>query len=353
LISIKKYLDKDSTSQAVEELEPQELLEATSESYKSVLRAIGKSALLACPTTGSELEKVLAELEGKLSVDTAPEAVNRTEELVEEALTRWGALTAEHLKAQADEVKELLIMLARTAESVGERDQRYSGQFGGLTAELKAIANLDDLTQVRSTLVRKATELKSCVDQMAQDGEDSISQLRTKLSVYESKLKAVEQLAAKDALTGLANRRCVEERIEWNISMSQTFCVVVLDLNLFKAVNDQHGHLAGDDLLKKFSQELLKRVRADDLVGRWGGDEFVIVLSRDIEVAKAQVQRIREWVFGNYSIETGTGKGDVKIHVAASIGVAQWQRGATMQQVMEQADAAMYLDKQKSGAKRA
>jgi diguanylate cyclase (GGDEF)-like protein len=352
LISIKKYLDKDSTSQAVEELEPKELLEATSESYKSVLRAIGKSALRACPTTGSDLEKVLAGLESKLSVDTAPEVVNQTEEQVEDALGKWGALTAEHLKAKADEVRELLIMLARTAESVGERDQRYSSQFGGLTADLQAIANLDDLTQVRSTLVRKATELKSCVDQMAQDGEDSIARLRTKLSVYETKLKAVEKLAAKDPLTGLANRRSVEERMEWSIAMNQTFCVVVLDLNLFKAVNDQYGHLAGDDLLKKFSLELQKRVRAEDLVGRWGGDEFVIVLSRDMEVAQSQVQRIRDWVFGNYSIETGTGKGAVKIHVAASIGLALWQHGATMQQVVEQADAAMYLDKQMSGTKR-
>jgi GGDEF domain-containing protein len=72
-----------------------------------------------------------------------------------------------------------------------------------------------------------------------------------------------------------------------------------------------------------------------------------------MDVAQSQVQRIREWVFGNYSIETGTGKGAVKINVAASIGLAQWERGATMQQVMEQADAAMYLDKQMSGAKRA
>jgi diguanylate cyclase (GGDEF)-like protein len=241
-------------------------------------------------------------------------------------------------------VKELLVMLARMAESVGERDQRYAGQFGGLTAELKAIANLDDLTQVRSSLVKKATELKSRVDQMKQDGDDSLAQLRSKLTAYESKLKAVEQLASKDTLTGLANRRSVEARMESNIALEEMFCVVVIDLNLFKGVNDKYGHLAGDDLLKKFSQSLQKIVRGGDLVGRWGGDEFIIVLNRDLEVARSQVDRIRQWVFGDYSIETGTGA--LKIRVSASIGIAQWQPGQTLQQVIEQADSAMYLEKQ-------
>ena len=353
MISIKKFLDKDATG--VEVVEPElnelreeamanDLLAVTMESYRSTLRMIVTSATEACPNTAHNLDHGLAVVEGRLSVDATPEMVAQIEQRVQTLLLQWGRLTADHLKGKADEVKELLMMLARTAESVGERDHRYAGQFGGLTAELKAIANLDDLTQVRSSLVKKATELKSRVDQMKQDGDDSLAQLRSKLTAYESKLKVVEQLASKDTLTGLANRRSVEARMESNIALEETFCVVVIDLNLFKGVNDKYGHLAGDDLLKKFSQSLQKIVRGGDLVGRWGGDEFIIVLNRDLEVAKSQVERIRQWVFGDYTIETGTGA--LKIRVSASIGVAQWQPGQTLPQVIEQADAAMYLEKQ-------
>jgi diguanylate cyclase (GGDEF)-like protein len=352
LISIKKYLEKDSTSPVAAELEPKKLLEVTSESYKSVLRAIGKSALRACPATGRELEKVLAQLEGKLSFDMAPEAVKEVEGQIEEALCKWGALTADHLKAKADEVKEILIMLARTAEAVGNRDQRYSGQFSKLTADLNAIANLDDITQVRSSLVLKTTELKSCMDQMSRDGEQSMAQLRTKVSTYKAKLEEVEQLASKDPLTGLANRRMVEGRMEWNITLDRLHCVVMLDLNLFKSINDKHGHGAGDDLLKKFAQELQRNVRADDMVGRWGGDEFIVVLNRDLDGAKSQVQRIRDWVFGDYTIETGPDKPMLKTTVTASVGLAEWQPGRTMEQVIEAADAAMYREKQLTGGSR-
>jgi diguanylate cyclase (GGDEF)-like protein len=352
LISIKKFLDRDASAESAGESELDELLAVTMDAYRSALRAIGESAVEACPAPGHALQQGLAKLEARLSDEVNSKVMRQTQEKVQDQLQKWGHLTAEHLKGKADEVRELLMMLARTAESVGERDQRYSRQFGGLTAELKAIANLDDLTHIRASLVRKATEMKSCVDQMEQDGQNSLAQLRSKVSVYESKLKAVEQLASKDTLTGLANRRSVESRMESLIALGRTYCVVMVDLDLFKAVNDKYGHVAGDDLLKQFSQELQKNVRTEDMVGRWGGDEFIVVLNRDLAGAKSQIVRIRDWVFGEYSIQTGTGKGPQKVNVVASIGVAEGLPGKTLKQVVEEADAAMYLDKRESQKKK-
>jgi diguanylate cyclase (GGDEF)-like protein len=351
LISIKKYLDSKESIARDDGPDLSDLVTVTMESYRSVLRAVGKSAVQACPAPGQDLEQALTGLAGSLSKDAMPKGVEQTQVRVEQELQKWGSLTAEHLKFQADEVKDLLMMLARTAESVGERDQRYSCQFTALTADLKAIANLDDLTQVRASLVRKAAELKSCVDQMAQDGRQSLAELRTKVTSYETKLKAVEQLAAKDSLTGLANRRGVEKRLEWLVARGEEFCVVILDLNFFKRVNDEHGHAEGDDLLRKFSEELARNVRTEDTVGRWGGDEFIIVLDRDLATARTQVRRIQEWVFGDYDILSSRTKGPLTVKVSASIGLAQWLPGKTVRKVLEEADASMYLDKKTSRKK--
>jgi len=350
VISLKKFLDTNGRSPArggpaLAEPEPGRLLAATVESYRSALRTMGKSALEACPAPGRDLDQAFAHLEGQVCADATAEQVERTRAQVEDVLKRWGSATSEHLQGKADEVKELLIMLARTAESVGERDQRYVTQFGGLTAELQGIGNLDDLTHIRASLASKAADMKKCVDRMAQDGENSLAQLRTSVSVYRTKIETVEQLASKDPLTGLANRRGVEMRMDWNIRLDRTFCVVLIDLNRFKVVNDKYGHGAGDELLKQFSAELLKKVRTDDLVGRWGGDEFIIVVNRDLAGAKAQAERVREWVFGDYAIPTGTANTPLKINVTASIGVSQWQPDKTLKQLIEEADAAMYEDK--------
>ena len=180
---------------------------------------------------------------------------------------------------------------------------------------------------------------------MAHDSRKSVEQLRAEVSTYESRLKAAEQLAQQDPLTSLANRRYVEERIVWLIDHQQTFCLVVVDLNGFKRINDTHGHVAGDNLLRQFAQELRSNTRSSDLVGHWGGDEFIVILDCDITRASIQTDRMQKWVFGDYSIATGKSSEQIKIHVDASLGVAQWQPGETIQQVIERADTNMYQSK--------
>ncbi len=348
MISIKQFLNSAEPLKLNNQPEADDLVTVTIDSYRSVLRAIGKSAVQVCPAPGHELDAGLAGLEASLSKGARPKAIRWIEIQVEALLTRWGSLTAEHLKAKTDEIKDLLVMLARIAESVGERDQRYTCQFVAFTADLKTIASLDDLTQVRASLVRKATELKNCVDQMAQDGQDSLAKLRTKLVAYETRLMVAEQLANRDSLTGMTNRRGVEARLEWLIAQGDPFYVVMLDLNLFKRVNDEYGHAEGDDLLRKFADELRRNVRSEDVVGRWGGDEFILVLTQDRCGVQTQIGRIRDWVFGKYEIQTNGDKLNITMDVSAAVGQAAWLPGMTVGQLLAEADASMYLDKRTS-----
>jgi len=353
VISIKKYLDGGlATPDGNDEADPEKVLPAAIACWRGSLRAMGKSAARASILPESELEEQLAGLEAMLGEKPTVGTVAEVEQKTQARLEAWADRTAEHLKQQTGGVKELLLLLAGTAQSVGERDRRYSKRFEDLTTELQAVARLHDLTQIQTTLRKKAVDLKQCVSQMAEEGQQSMTQLQAKVTVYETKLEAVEQLAMKDTLTGVGNRRAAEARMERCIGKQQMHCVVMLDLNRFKQVNDTYGHAAGDDLLKKFADELKKNMRATDLVARWGGDEFVVVLSCDMAAAGPQVERMRKWVLGKYTIDVGAGK-TTAVEVGASVGVAQWAHGMTAQQVVEAADKAMYGDKDLSRKKTA
>jgi diguanylate cyclase (GGDEF)-like protein len=345
VISLKKYLDMAADQPTSLEPDSNDVASVILESYRSALLAMGKSGARACPAVGSELQENLANLGNRLAAKVTASRVRETEVEVEEQLLRWEGRGAEYFKTKANEVKELLLVLARTAESMGERDEGYADHFNQFTAQLQTIADLEDIALVRSSLVKQASELKTYVDQMAKDNRDSVAQLQAEVSTYETKLKAAEQLALQDALTGLANRRTVEERIEWRIADKQVFCVVMLDLDGFKQVNDTHGHPTGDSLLQQFSRELRSNIRSTDIVGRWGGDEFIVVLDCDLKTATAQVERVRKWVLGEYSIATSPDAGKVKVKIDASIGIAQWQSGQTMQALISSADSAMYREK--------
>ena len=351
MISLKKYLDMEISEVPAEEVRAEEgsneLLHASLESYRGALQSMGENGARACPPVGSDLQLSMRKLAGSLVGELTPASLAETGNEAGKELQLWGDRAVEYLNAKTAEIKELLIVLARTAESVGERDHQYADHFNQFTARLRTISNLEDLTQVRASLVQQAAELKTYVDQMEQDSHKLVETLQTEVTAYETKLKKVEELALRDALTGLSNRRNVEERIQMRMARGTAFCLVMLDLNRLKQVNDKHGHIAGDSLLQQFAQELRSSLRSSDVVGRWGGDEFLLVLDGDAAGAQAQIERLQRWVFGEYTIRPGKGSGEVKVTVDAAVGFAQWQTGETMDALVERADAEMYRHKKK------
>lgn len=344
MISLKKYLEcVPSSSNSQNDQREGDLASAALAAYTSALAAMGSCSLNACPGLGGELNQSLGALNRNLvsRFDSATLAAMDTE--VQEQLQSWGHHAARHYQEKSDEVKGLLIVMARTAESVGLRDQRCAGQIHEVTARLTAIASLDDLTKIRASIEKSAAELKTSIDRMTQEGRAAIDQLQQQVTTYRAKLEEAEELASRDALTGLRSRLHVESLIERHIRDGVPFSVAIADINEFKKVNDEHGHTTGDEILKQFAAELVSACRSTDMIGRWGGDEFIIVLESGISEASAQITRLGKWVCGNYTVQGRSGP--QKLKVAASIGLAEYTHGQSMKDLIVCADAAMYRQK--------
>jgi diguanylate cyclase (GGDEF)-like protein len=262
---------------------------------------------------------------------------------VKQELGTWGLQAAKHYQGKAREVKDLLLAMARTAESLGARDMRCAGQIAEVTTSLKRVVSLDDLTEIRASIERSAVDLKSSIDRMTEEGKAAIDELKTRVSTYQVKLEEAEKIAFRDALTGLRSRLCIETLVEDRIACGGSFCLAIADLNGFKTVNDQYGHVTGDELLKQFATELKSACRSTDAIGRWGGDEFVIVFDGSLKDAEQQIERVRRWVCGNYELRAPSGI--VKLHVDASIGLAEHKPGELLNELVARADERMYAEK--------
>jgi diguanylate cyclase (GGDEF)-like protein len=333
MISIKKLIERTG----------QDLFPAALDSYRSVLTAMGESGMQACPAVGSTLRQNLLQLQAALSAEPTPGLLQQTGQKVEAELIQWGCGAADYFKQRTGEVKEVMMILARTAELTGERDQRYSCQFQEFTGRLEAMADLHDLALIGDSLVKSAIDLRACAAAMAEESQQSVARLREDVRGYQARLDDAERLAGQDPLTGLDNRRGVESSIEYRMGQKKTFSILLLDLNGFKQLNDTCGHQAADEVLKQFTAELKSIFRSGDLVGRWGGDEFIVVVNAGLEAASAHIERISRWVFGDYTIRVGDTSR--KVAVSAAIGVAEWQAGDSLRTLLDRADAAMYRDK--------
>lgn len=316
--------------------------------YGAALTAFGKGAAQDGSQHGIQLEQVLAGLARRITSKPESDRVRETSRQVLSQIEQWGGAVAAAAKARADEIKELLAAVTNTAESIGTHDKAHIAEFHQLTGSLENLADLNDLTQIKASLLKNVIELKNKVEQLARDNQQLISQLKAQVNVYETRLKSAEFTAFRDELTGIPNRRYLEHQIAVRIRANEPFCFVTIDLNNFKPINDRHGHSAGDDLLRKFSAELKLRTRASDIVGRWGGDEFVSIMMCTAADASAYIDRIKYWVFGKYLLNLQPDGTGVEVFVDAAIGVAEWQPGMTAEELIATADANMYQEKRLS-----
>lgn len=348
MISLKKYLDLKAAGVPVEgESEPKNLASIAIDAYGAALLEMGDCSMAVCPGMGDGLKGSFQELKARLSAKIDNAAFMAIDSSVRAQLPEWSRGAAKHYQQKTNEVKGLLLAMARTAESVSARDQRSADQMSEVTHRLKAIASLDDLTEIRASIEKSASELKISIDRMSAEGKAALDQLREQVANYQNKLEEAEELASRDPLTRLSSRVYVEGQLDLRIEARLPFCVALIDIDGFKKVNDQYGHLTGDELLKQFATELRSACRATDVVGRWGGDEFMLIVDCDQAEAEGQVERLRDWICGNYTVKRA--QGDLKLHMKASIGLAVYKAGDEMKDLIERADAAMYSEKAAAG----
>jgi diguanylate cyclase (GGDEF)-like protein len=292
------------------------------------------------------------------------------------------ALSLEHVRVliahrDADLRAAARALLTEAGAEVGEADERVAaaeavrrdlphvvllddGLEGEQASLMRDVAGDPELLGTAVILFRSCTSVAAVVDALAAGagdvwtaptvGPELIARVRVAfrsrqlLELALRRYTDLEDLAYRDELTELPNRRGSSRQLEVLISRARRhghqLALLLIDADLFKAVNDDHGHAAGDVVLREVAHRLRERMRREDLVGRWGGEEFVVALPETTPDAAAAVAESLRAAIAGTPIEAH----GAALHVTVSIGVAAWI-GEDLEDVVDRADRALYAAK--------
>jgi diguanylate cyclase (GGDEF)-like protein len=221
---------------------------------------------------------------------------------------------------------------------------RTVGHMGELLSEQPSLGELGNRTDEVGTLMKSFTGMLSTIEQQAVEINTFANRLDAAYKELEVTNTRLKETSFRDEVTGLYNRRFFSLRLEEELSRFKRFnhpvTVVILDIDGFKSVNDEFGHAVGDETLRELAQILMKHSRGINVVSRFGGDEFAILL---VETSKAGARlyadRIRQ-VVATFPFSHGK-------PVTASFGVASLpdDEVATAEDLFRAADEALYAAK--------
>jgi diguanylate cyclase (GGDEF)-like protein len=182
-------------------------------------------------------------------------------------------------------------------------------------------------------------------DRLSWQGEAAVLASVDDITLHKRAETQLRELAARDVLTGVHNRRSLTDAGLHELDRARRYdrplTVAMIDVDHFKQVNDAHGHAVGDEVLRAVVRGTQALLRGSDLLGRWGGEEFVVVLPETaLGAAQLVLDRVRA------ALETTpTLVGDLRVSVTVSIGIAEWTGIESLQSLVERADQACYAAK--------
>jgi len=242
------------------------------------------------------------------------------------------------------------LVLIFSAFTLAPRQSRALGFLAVAVLGVVMLAMASHAPQVFDPLVERihfafAAVVLPVISFLAGDLSAMRSRLKRQKAELQAALARIHKLATRDDLTGLINRRHMEELVELEarraLRSGSVPCLCLVDIDHFKRINDQHGHAAGDDVLRLFARHAAAAMRETDVLARWGGEEFLVMLpDTQLDEARIGFERMRRLLWRDQAW------GDLAhMRVTFSAGLTAWRAGDSLRDALARADTALYQAK--------
>jgi diguanylate cyclase (GGDEF)-like protein len=309
------------------------------------------------PSIASEMNDQMISLTQKMQSN--PECILEStfEQDIKMAISMRIALDKRNVNDMLKVLDSLLGKLSIQLIDLIERSDISSTEIKGIKKDLETLGednNGGDFKTAHKKLYTIATTLEEKVEVLSKDlkaHNDKVVKMGSRIATLEQELAEVTQASREDFLTKLYNKRALEEFMTQKeadyVRYGHSYCIAMFDLDHFKNVNDTYGHDAGDAVLKAFAQILKNQGRTNDIIGRFGGEEFLAILGdTDIEGAKTFANKVRQHVEKARFVYQ-----EKRIDVSVSIGLALRTDYPSLRNTITGADERLY-DAKKKGRNR-
>lgn len=245
-------------------------------------------------------------------------------------------------------LKQMVAALITNIEELSDTTGEYQEKLEQYSDKISKTEDIDELNRMLGLIMKETKQMqKSALDYrndfLAAQAEVSLAQ--NKINQLETELHQMGEKVHEDHLTGVLNRRGLDSAFEREAARSirhqSSLCFALLDIDNFKKLNDTLGHKVGDDALVYLVESVKDTTRPEDIVSRYGGEEFVILLpNTSIEEAVQVLSRIRRNLTKKFFLNENK-----RILITFSAGVAQLQPGESQENIFKRADEALYCAK--------
>ena len=301
----------------------------------------------------AELEDEFPEpYQGEEEEDELAEETLEDEDYLRDEIPAGQDLNALHrseLEARRDDIAQLQSTLGQQVSETISQNEEFGVILEVVLAELRQTEEVPEIENLRWTLIREVEKLMKGHNELA----DKLDNTQHYLQLFASdsreltdELTRVRLLSLTDELTSLPNRRAFMRRLEDEVARVQRYgfplSFVLIDLDHFKAVNDEYGHAAGDEVLRVYSKNILSIFRHHDMVARYGGEEFAVLLpNTDSDGAVRALNKVRRRANETRWQSNGT----MSNVPTFSAGVSLYKPGESASAFIERADKALYRAK--------
>ena len=302
-----------------------------------------------CVKTDDEIDQLFSKIENNNNLLFTKEVQDKIEDFINQRFERDKKVVIE----KTSDISKLVLLMEDYLNEAISSNGSGSKNVLNIKEKIESINiqenGLEALSKLQNELVNAASSIKKEMDKVTntlESGKTKVQELEEKIKTLEDELTKTKTENMRDALTGLLTRKAFAEemkKIESSYNRINTqYAIVFFDLDHFKKINDTYGHEGGDVVLSTFGKIINKSVRDHDIVGRYGGEEFVAIIHFNINRELLQfLKRIKTIVTENSFLYK-----DQKIKVTFSAGVALRSSYDSYENALQKADMLLYQAKE-------